>query len=135
VVGIGKSSFSMLICPNQSQRNTLVHRHATVQKNLGGRPRGGKRVGFLYRTGFGGPEPNHSMHVDQTCVCMCFCVLVIAIAIGPPAGMTCHLHIWPGSSLRGANSHVDFTGGNIVVGMTKPLLFILICRNKAKGTH
>jgi hypothetical protein len=78
------------------------------------------------------PEPNQSMHAYLTCVCICASLLGDAIAIGPPAGMTCHLHIWPGSRLRGANSRVDSTGGNIVVGMDKPLFSMLICPNQSQ---
>jgi hypothetical protein len=48
--------------PGLPTRKTLVHRCAVVQKNLGGRPRGGSRLGFHCRTSFGdaGTQPDHA---------------------------------------------------------------------------
>jgi hypothetical protein len=32
---MAKSLLSFIICPNKSQRNTVAHRRAAVQRNLG----------------------------------------------------------------------------------------------------
>jgi hypothetical protein len=84
VLGMAKPLLSMLICPEQSQRNKVVHRRAAVWTNLGGRLCGGSRLGFHRRVGFGGLEPTQSMHVVLTYVCMCVGGLGDALAIGFP---------------------------------------------------
>jgi hypothetical protein len=83
VLAMANPILTMFICPNQSKRNLLAHLSATLQRNLGGRPRGGCWLGFHPRTGFEGPDATQSMHVDLTCVCMCVGGLRDAIDIAP----------------------------------------------------